>query len=150
MLASTRAVLGCNAHTEFIMKGFGILTNRKRAVIALIHSIVFLVVAAHGFAAPKTGVLNGAPGDVALVSIYLVVASILAWLTNISRRLIERIYFALCTGSASFGLLRAIFGDPTLPVAQYMRVILLGSAVVFGFQIVRLYSRPIAERAGLE
>lgn len=130
------------------MKGFGILTNRKRALIAVIHSVVFLGVAFHGFAAPKRGVLFGAPGaDFALVIIYLVVASILAWLANISRCFRERIYFALCTFSASFGLLRATFGDVTLPIAQYMRVILLGAAVLVGFQIVRSHSRPIAEPA---
>lgn len=130
------------------MKVFGVLTSRKRALIALIHSVVFLGVAAHGFAAPKAGLANGAPAsDVLLVLIYLVVASILAWLVTISRSLTERIYFALCTGSASFGLLRAVFGDAALPVAQYMRVILLGSAVVLGSCILRSYTRPIAESA---
>lgn len=130
------------------MRDFAVLTKRKRALIALIHSIVFMGIAAHGFAAPKAGVLYGAPGaDLALVIIYLVVSSILAWLASISRCRSERIYFILCTGSASFGLLRAVFGDTALPIAQYMRVILLGSAVAVGFQIVRSYSRPIAEPA---
>ena len=37
-----------------------------------------------------------------LIAVYLVVASILAWLVGISRRARERIYFALCTCSATF------------------------------------------------
>ena len=39
------------------MNDFGVLTNRKRALIALIHSLVFLGIAMHGFASPKAGVL---------------------------------------------------------------------------------------------
>ena len=90
------------------MKAFGVLANRKRAVIALIHSIVFLGIAVHGFVSPKAGVLHrsGATGDFILIAIYLVVASILVWLVNISRGLVERAYFALCAISASSGLLR--------------------------------------------
>ena len=38
------------------MNDFGVLTNRKRAVIALIHSVVFLGIAMHGFASPKSGI----------------------------------------------------------------------------------------------
>jgi hypothetical protein len=131
------------------MNDFGVLTNRKRALVALIHSVVFLGIATHGFASPKSGVIHGtgAGGDFALILIYLVVASILAWLVGISRCMRERLYFALCTCSASFGLLRSVFGDSTLPVAQYMRVIMLSSAVAVGILIVRSFSRPIAERA---
>jgi hypothetical protein len=64
------------------MKAFGVLTSRKRAVIALIHSIVFLGIAFRGFVSPKAGVLHrsGAMGDFILIAIYLVVASILVWL----------------------------------------------------------------------
>lgn len=130
------------------MNDFGVLTNRKRALIALIHSIVFLGIAIHGFAAPKAGILHGGPAaDFALIVIYLVVAAILAWLVGISRCLRERAYFSLCAGSASFGLLRTLFGDITLPPAQYLRVILLSSAVVVGGLIVRSFSRPITEAA---
>jgi len=128
------------------MNDFGVLTNRKRAVIALIHSFVFLGVALHGFLSPKTGVLHGSGvGDIILIAIYLAVATILAWLVSISRCLRERIYFALCTTSATFGLLRTIFGDVAIPAAQYMRVIMLSSAVAVGFVIVRSLSHVAPE-----
>lgn len=130
-----------------LMNDFGVLNSRKRAVIALIHSFVFLGIAFHGFASQKTGILHspGTTGDFVLIGIYLVVASILAWLVTISRCLRERIYFALCTTSATFGLLRTVFGDSALPVAQYMRVIMLSSAVAVGFLILRAFSRPVPE-----
>jgi|SRR5579872_1066 len=132
-----------------LMNDFGVLNSRKRAVIALIHSFVFLGVALHGFASPKAGILRGpgTTGNFVLIGIYLVVASILAWLVTISRCLRERIYFALCTTSATFGLLRTILGDNALPVAQYMRVIMLSSAIAVGFLILRAFSRPVPEEA---
>lgn len=126
------------------MNDFGVLTNRKRAGIALIHSIVFLGIAFHGFASPKAGVLHrsGATGDFILIAIYLVVAAILVWLVSISRSLLERAYFALCTVSASSGLLRTIFGDQVVPPAQYLRILMLSAAVGLGILIVRSHSRP--------
>ena len=129
------------------MNDFGVLNSRKRAVIALVHSFVFLGVALHGFVSPKAGVIGGSGplGDFVLIEIYLVVASILGWLVTISLCLRERVYFALCASSATFGLLRAIFGDTALPIAQYMRVIMLSSAVVVGFLIFRNFSRPVRE-----
>ena len=129
------------------MNEFGVLNNRKRAAIALIHSFVFLGIALHGFAAPKAGIFRGAAtADIVLIAIYMVVASILAWLVGISRCARERIYFALCTCSATFGLLRTIFGDAAVPPAQYLRVIMLSSAVAVGFLILRSFSRPVAEQ----
>jgi hypothetical protein len=129
------------------MNEFGVLNNRKRAVIALIHSMVFLGIALHGFLAPKTGILHGAATpDIVLIAIYMVVASILAWLVGISRCARERVYFALCTSSATFGLLRTIFGDAAVPPAQYLRVIMLSSAVAVGFLILRSFAPPVAER----
>lgn len=130
------------------MNEFGVLNNRKRALIALIHSVVFLGVAMHGFLSPKTGILHGsaAMGDFVLIAIYLVVASILGWLVSLSRCAWERIYFALCAGSATFGLTRTMFGDAAVPPAQYLRVILLSSAVAVGVLILRSFSRPVAER----
>src|SRR5215467_3722619 len=130
------------------MQEFAILTNRKRALIALIHSVVFLGIAFHGFAAPKAGIVNGAlrnAGDFALVFIYTVVASIFLWLVTLSRGWRERCYFLLCAGSASSGLLRTVLGDPRFPVGQYLRVILLSSAVILGAVIMRSFSRPVAE-----
>lgn len=130
------------------MNDFGVLTNRKRALIALIHSVVFLGVALHGFLSPKSGILHSsAIGDIMLIGIYLTVASILAWLVSISRCARERIYFVLCASSATFGLLRTVFGDATLPSAQYMRVMMLSSAVAVGVMIVRSFSRVMPERA---
>lgn len=130
------------------MNEFGILTNRKRALIALAHSLVFLGIAMHGFTSPKAGVLLqgfGATADIILIMIYLVVASILAWLVSVSRCAKERVYFALCASSATFGLLRTIFGDAALPAAQYLRVIMLTAAVVLGAWIFRSFSRPVTE-----
>jgi len=75
------------------------------------------------------------------------VSSILAWLVGISRVGIERAYFTLCACSASFGLLRTVFGDSSLPVAQYLRVIMLSSAVAVGGLIVRSFSRRVGESA---
>ncbi len=132
------------------MSDFAILTNRKRALIALVHSGVFLGIAFHGFAAPKGGIVGpglATAGDMALIAVYLVVSSILLWLVILSRSLRERFYFLLCAGSATFGLLRTVFGDPALPAAQYLRVILLSSAVIVGTSIVRLFSRPVPEDA---
>lgn len=130
------------------MNDFGVLNTRKRALIALIHSLIFLGIAIHGFASPKAGVLlsgAGGIGDFILIGIYLTVASILAWLVILARCGRERMYFGLCTCSATFGLLRTIFGDTSLPAAQYMRVVMLTSAVVVGTWIFRSFSAPITE-----
>lgn len=134
------------------MNEFGVLNNRKRALIALIHSVVFLGVAIGGFVSPKPGIVHGisATGDFILIGIYLVVASVLGWLVKVSRCGLERIYFALCTCSATFGFLRTLFGDLSIPAAQYLRVILLGCAVGVGTWIVRSLSRPTAEGAVTE
>jgi hypothetical protein len=134
------------------MTGFAILTNRKRAIIALIHSVVFLGVAMHGFLSPKAGILRGSGtnSDFVLVMIYMTVSSVLAWLVSVSGVARERFYFALCTCSAGFGLLRAIFGDASLPVAQYMRAIMLASAVAVGAAICRSFSTPVEQDAESE
>lgn len=128
------------------MGDFAILTNRKRALIALAHSIVFFVLALGGFASPKQAFWHG-PGLVAggvLLVIYVTVGSILAWLTRLSRCMKERAYFAFCTCSATFGFLRTLFGDAALPVAQYFRVIMLASAILTGFWILRSFSGVVA------
>jgi hypothetical protein len=132
------------------MNEFGVLNNRKRALIALIHSLVFLGIAMHGFASPKAGVLLrgfGGTGDFILIGIYLTVASILAWLVSLARCTKERAYFALCASSATFGLLRTVFGDTALPAAQYLRVLMLTSAVLVGTWIYRSFARPGVEDA---
>jgi hypothetical protein len=131
------------------MNDFGILNNRKRALIALIHSMVFWGIAVHGFASPKAGVVSnaGAAGDFILIGIYFTVASILAWLVSMARCARERVYFALCTCSATFGLLRAVFGDAALPAAQYLRVTMLTSAVAVGIWIFRSFPASLPEDA---
>jgi len=132
------------------MNEFAVLTNRKRTLIALVHSVVFLGIALHGFASPKAAVVlhgSGAATGIALIAIYLTVASILSWLVSISRCARERLYFALCASSATFGLLRTIFGDTGLPAAQYLRVAMLTSAVAVGTWILRSYSRPVPDNA---
>ena len=123
---------------------FAILTNRKRALIALAHSLIFLGIASHGFVSPKPAAVLQGPGTTAsVVSIALcfTVASILGWLVTISRCARERLYFALCAASATSGLLRTIFGDAVLPAAQCIRVAMLTSAVIVGAWILRSFSR---------
>ncbi|HTW59070.1 MAG TPA: hypothetical protein VMD99_13140 [Terriglobales bacterium] len=129
------------------MNDFTILTNRKRVLIALVHSVVFLGIALHGFLSHKDGILHGAalPADFILVMVYLTVTSILAWLVAISGCARERLYFLLCAGSATFGLLRTGFGDSALPAAQYLRVAMLSSAVILGSWLLRSFQRPVAE-----
>jgi len=125
------------------MDEFAILTNRKRSVIALAHSVVFLGIALHGFASPKAAVsLHGPSVALGLLTVctYVTVTSILAWLVTISRCVRERIYFSLCASSATFGLLRTLFGDAALPAAQYLRVTMLSCAVLMGAWILRSFS----------
>jgi|SRR5271165_2546882 len=132
------------------MNEFAVLTNRKRTLIALVHSVVFWGIALHGFAAPKAAAAlhgAGAAAGVTLIAIYLTVASVLSWLVSISRCGKERLYFALCASSAAFGLLRTIFGDVRAPAAQYLRVVMLTSAVVAGAWILRSFSRTVPEDA---
>lgn len=129
------------------MNCFGVLTNRKRAVIALVHSIMFLGIAVRGFSSPKLGILHGAgtAADYMLAAIYMVVASILLWLASISRGTLERGYFALCATSACSGLVRTVFGDQLAPAAQYLRVLMLGTAVCVGLLIVYLHWRSATD-----
>jgi len=107
-------------------------------------------IALHGFASPKAAVVlhgSGTAFGVTLIGIYLTVASILSWLVTFSGCAKERLYFALCASSATFGLLRTIFGDVDLPLAQYLRVAMLTSAVAVGTWILRSFSRPVTENA---
>ena len=142
------SIQGGRAKLNHRMDEFSILTNRKRALIALVHSVVFLAIALRGFASTKVGVLIpqiAATRDLILIAIYLTVASVVIWLTAVSGCVKERAYFALSACSATFGLLRTIFGDAALPVAQYLRVIMLLSAVAVGTWILRSFTRPVAE-----
>ena len=127
------------------MGEFSILSNRKRAIVALIHSIVFLLIAVRQMiaAAPATGIWipsSVSTGTWVLCAIFTIVSAILLWLFLISRGWMEKLYFGLCTVSASSGLLRTAFGDQTFHAGLYIRVIMLSSAVLVGLLIVRLHS----------
>jgi len=128
------------------MSGFSILTNRKRAIVALVHSLVFLLIAVRQMVAanPVAGIWVPATvptGTWILCAIFTIVSTILLWLLIISRGWMEKFYFALCTVSATSGLLRTVFGDQTFHAGLYVRVIMLVSAVFVGLLIVRRHSR---------
>jgi len=134
------------------MREFSILTNRKRAIVALVHSVVFLLIAFRQMiaATPAAGIWIPATvpaGTWVLCGIFTIVSAILLWLFAISRGWIEKLYFGMCTVSAVSGLLRTAFGDQAFHAGLYIRVIMLTSAVLVGLFIVRIHSaiRPIAE-----
>jgi len=127
------------------MVGFSILTNRKRAIVALVHSAVFLLIAVRQMVAatPAPGVWVPSivrPGTWILCGIFAIVSSILLWLFAISRGWMEKIYFASCTVSATSGLLRTAAGDQAFHAGIYIRVAMLVSAVLVGLLIVRRHS----------
>jgi hypothetical protein len=134
------------------MGGFSILTNRKRAVVALVHSVVFLLIAVRQMVAanPASGIWvpSTVPtGTWILCGVFAVVSSILLWLFVISRGWMEKFYFGFCTVSASSGLLRTAAGDQAFHAGIYIRVIMLVSAVLVGMLIVREHSREAPECA---
>jgi hypothetical protein len=127
------------------MGGFSILTNRKRAVIALVHSVVFLLIAVRQMVAANPAAGVWVPSIVSrgtwiLCGIFGLVSAILLWLFAISRGWMEKIYFALCTISATSGLLRTAAGDQAFHAGLYIRVVMLVSAVLVGLLIVRVHS----------
>lgn len=126
------------------MGGFAILTNRKRAIIALVHTVLFLLIAARQMvaASPAAGIRTAVAvpaGTWILCGIYGVVSAILFWLFMISGGWMEKIYFGLCTISAVSGLLRTVVGDHGFHAGVYIRVIMLTSAVFVGLAIVRVH-----------
>jgi hypothetical protein len=132
------------------MDDFAILTNRKRAFVALIHSIVFLLIAFRQMivVTPAAGIWlpsSVSVGTWILCGIFVVVSAILLWLFAISRHRIEKVYFGLCTVSATSGLLRIAFGDQTFHAGLYVRVVMLVSAVLVGLLIVRIHSDTIVD-----
>jgi hypothetical protein len=134
------------------MAGFSILTNRKRAVVALVHSVVFLLIAVRQMVAdtPAAGIWlpsRVGTGTWILCGIFAVVSSILLWLLVISRGWMEKFYFGFCTVSATSGLLRTAAGDQTFHAGLYLRVAMLVSAVVVGLLIVRRHSRTPSDFA---
>jgi hypothetical protein len=128
------------------MGGFSILTNRKRAIVALVHSVVFLMIAvrqmiAAQFAAGIWIASTVSRGTWILCGIFTIVSAILLWLLVISRGWMEKFYFGLCTVSAASGLLRTAAGDQAFHAGLYIRVVMLVSAVLVGLLIVREHSR---------
>ena len=130
------------------MNAFAILTNRKRAIIALVHSVVFLLIALRQMlaATPAAGIWvpsTVSTGTWVLCGIFAIVSSILFWLFAISRGWLEKAYFALCTVSATSGLLRTAAGDRAFHAGLYIRVVMLVSAVLVGLVIVRVHSDDV-------
>jgi hypothetical protein len=129
------------------MNSFAILNTRKRAIIALIHTVIFLCVAAlqTALSHPSAFSLHGEKvgGGIVLLAIYTMVTTVLLVLLRMASHATERLYFALCASSAAFGLLRVLVGDPALH-AGILRVFLLSSATVVGFIILRTHSRRLA------
>jgi hypothetical protein len=131
------------------MGGFSILTNRKRAVVALVHSVVFLLIAVRQMVAanPASGIWVSATVSRAtwiLCGIFAVVSSVLLWLLVISRGWMEKFYFGFCTISATSGLARTAAGDQAFHAGLYIRVVMLISAVLVGLLIVRMHSRTLS------
>ncbi|MGD0600535.1 MAG: hypothetical protein ABR988_11965 [Terriglobales bacterium] len=131
------------------MGGFSILTNRKRAIVALVHSVVFLLIAVRQMVAaqPSTGIWVASTvsrGTWILCGIFAIVSAILFWLLVISSGWMEKFYFGFCTISAFSGLLRTAAGDQTFHAGLYIRVVMLVSAVLVGLLIVRMHSRPLS------
>jgi len=125
--------------------GFVILTNRKRTIVALIHTIVFLGLACWMVKRPVAPLnLAGASAraGIAMLIIYAIVSAVLLKLYSLSRRFHERLYFGCCTLSAAMGVLRTIVGDPALHGLQYSRVLMLVAAAFVGTSILREHSEP--------
>src|SRR5271166_2832967 len=129
------------------MHSFSILNSRKRAIIALIHTVIFLGVAAlqAALSHAKAFSLHGdkVAGGIALLTIYTIVTTALLILLRYATHSSERLYFALCATSAAFGLVRVLWGDPA-PHAGVLRVFLLSAAVIVGAMILRAHSRRLA------
>ena len=131
------------------MHSFSILNSRKRAIIALIHTVIFLCIAAlqTALSHARAFSLHGdkVAGGVALLTIYTIVTTVLLILLRYATHSSERLYFALCATSAAFGLLRILLGDPALH-AGVLRVFLLSCATIVGLMILRAHSRQLASK----
>lgn len=125
------------------MDRFAIITNRKRAIIALVHSVFFLGVAGAQLAISHAEAFSThhdkMAGSIILLAIYVTVTSVLLVLLRFSHCAKEKLYFAFCAASAAFGLVRILMGDPVLH-ANVARVILLLCAVLTGTVILRNHS----------
>ena len=130
------------------MHRYVILTNRKRAIVALVHSVAFLGIALSGMVSVVRPLGAASPASAwTVVGVYVAVSVALATLAGISGNWRERLYFAFCATSAVFGLLRQILGDPPMHFAVYLRIALLSCAVVTGLGIVRAHRERAATAA---
>ncbi|MBA3912448.1 MAG: hypothetical protein H0X25_00990 [Acidobacteriales bacterium] len=125
------------------MGRFAILDSRKRALIALVHTLLFLTIAALQMALSQArpwsfhhGKLRAA---LVLPAIYLIVTAVLVFLLRLACCVVERLYFSLCAASALLGLFRMMVGDPVLH-ANVLRVLLLTGAAITGAFILRSHS----------
>ncbi len=125
------------------MDRFAIITNRKRAIIALVHSVFFLGVAGVQLAISHAAAFSihaeKRLGGMILLGIYVIVTTVLLILLRVSHCAKEKLYFAFCAAGAGFGLVRILLGDPVLH-ANVLRVLLLGCAVLTGTIILRKHS----------
>lgn len=128
------------------MNTFRILNNRKRAIIALVHSLAFGLLAFYQLLSNyhPVALISATSGHFAapalLTAIYFIVTTILLVLVLASRGAQEKLYFAFCATSAGVGLIRIVVGDPTTYAGNLIRVLMLGCAVVVGTGILRLHS----------
>lgn len=133
------------------MDRFAIITNRKRAIIALVHSVFFLGVAGMQLAISHAEAFSihreKIAGSMILLVIYVIVTTVLLALLLASHCTKEKLYFALCAASAGFGLVRILLGDPVLH-ANVLRVLFLAGAVLIGTAILRGHSEgPVRDKA---
>jgi hypothetical protein len=126
------------------MRRYVILTNRKRAIIALVHTVAFLALAVATSTIAVQSLHAGSRASAWIVAgIFLLVTIVLLALTAISGSLRERLYFACCTSSAGFGLARQVLGDQHVHAAVYVRVAMLACAVFLGVVILREHSSAL-------
>jgi len=122
------------------MRRYVILSNRKRVIIALVHTVAFLLLAVYTGTLLVRPLHAGSPASGWIIAgVYVAITTALLVLAAISGNPIERIYFGLCTTSAGFGLARQILGDAGIPTAVYVRVAMLSCAVAMGVAILREY-----------
>ena len=122
------------------MHRYVILTNRNRAIVAVVHSVAFLLIALYGTISVVRPLGASSPASAWTVAgVYVAVSAARSVLAAISGNWRERLYFAFCAASATFGLLRQILGDPPMHFAVYVRIALLSCAVLTGVAIVRAH-----------
>jgi lysylphosphatidylglycerol synthetase-like protein (DUF2156 family) len=128
-----------------VVSPYFVLTNRKRTVVALAHTVVFLMLAVRGAFTVVKPLHRSSPVTAwVMPAVYLVVSAVLLVLAAMAKSSRERLYFACCTVSAGFGFFRQCLGDPRMHPAGYVRVVMLLSALLVGLTILRQHSRDSA------